>query len=385
MLNFDANACYGLTQEVQEYLVTKVNYANFIANPSSIHKLGQNSRGLIENARIEISSFLKIDQNKRLIFTSGASESNTQAILSPYWEELNVNTNVNFVTTAIEHPSVLETANFLKTRGVEVRIVPPNKDGLYSPEIFLEYVDNNTKLISVMYANNETGYIFEVENIAGLVKSKFPNILFHCDGVQALGKIDFSLENSLIDYFTFSGHKIGSLTGVGALVINKDIAVNSLIFGGPQESRHRAGTENVLGIQTLAIACSNLEKKLKENLLKLQKNKELIIEYLNTNFKDRIKINHSNSKTLPNTISLEIQGVNADDFVVALDLDGICISSGSACASGKPLPSHVLLALGKTYEEAKSTIRISFRADLSTAELELFLVKLNSRLNSFVD
>lgn len=380
MINFDANASYGLLPEVKSAIK---KFELFQANPSSIHQLGQNARGLIEEARTNVSNLLKVGPNQRLVFTSGASESNTQAIFSSYWNDIGEKNSANIVTTAIEHPSVLEAVNHLEKLGIEKRLVYPKESGEIRISDFLDQIDNNTRLVSFMIANNETGYILPIEELVKEIRGKFPDIVIHCDAVQALGKMEVDYSSLGIDLISFSAHKIGGLSGVGALVVNKSIKVDPIIYGGPQESRYRAGTENLLGIYSFGLAAKALLGKLTNDISAMKASKNHICKELNNNFGNSIAINCQGLDILPNTISLEIKDVFSDDLVVALDLKGICISSGAACASGKPLPSHVLLAMGKSEEKAKSTVRISFRADLSDKDRDDFLSIFSETLTKF--
>ena len=365
MINFDANACYGLLPEVAAAIKEQ---EIIFANPSSIHQAGQDCRVITENARNTLANLLKLNKNQRVVFTSGASEANNQAISYAYWKN-HQDTSINFVTTAIEHPSVLEPLAHLEKQGFKVTKVNPNTNAEITVEDVLEAVDQQTVLLSIMYANNETGLILPVQKIIEAVKEQYPDVLIHIDAVQAVGKVDLNFGELLADFISISGHKLGALTGVGALIVNDSLENIPLILGGPQESRWRAGTENTLGIYSLGLASEIINEKLVDNIAAMQANRAVIKSALESAY-PKLEFNSEDSEHLPNTLSVEIPEVLADDLVVALDLEGVCISSGAACGSGKPLPSHVLLAMGKTEEQAKNTIRLSVRADLTPIQRE---------------
>lgn len=361
IINLDANASYGLLPEVKE----RIALCESLYNPSSIHQNGQKARALLEDSRSTIADFIGLSSEQRLIFTSGASESNTQALFYPFWKEINNNSVANLIVSTIEHPSILEAAVKLSDLGIEVRYFNPFATDAI-PEFF-SLIDSNTKMVSIMMANNETGLILPVEDIFSRVKKYSNSIITHTDAVQAVGKIAFRADSLNADFISISAHKLGALSGTGALIVPKDFENRTLISGGPQESRWRAGTENVIGISSFAAAISCWKQNSLSWIGRMQNIKTELLHFIASSF-PTININ-TTLQSLPNTINIEIPGRLADDLVVAFDLLGIAISSGSACASGKPLPSHVLLAMGKTPEQARSALRISFRADLSDTEI----------------
>lgn len=372
-LNFDANASLGLSEELRSELTP---YIDSYLNPSSIHSGGQAARTLIEKARAQLAELLGLNDDYRIIFTSGATEANNQAINSSFWQHLGggitgrSRAGFEIVSSATEHPSVLEPILRLERLGIRTYLVYPGAEQTLQPEQVLKACSPDTKLVSFMLANNETGTISPIAEVCKAVKEFNPRTVFHCDAVQALGKIEVNYSNLNVDMLTFSAHKIGGLTGVGALVVKKELDVNGLLLGGAQELRFRAGTENVLGIVSFGLAARHLisrQAKNIENML-IQRN------FLHGYFKEKlghvgIRFNLS-PQSLPNTLSLHVPGILADDLVVALDLEGVLISSGAACASGKPLPSHVLIAMGQSEKEARQTIRISLGPDLLSTEVE---------------
>lgn len=367
--NFDANASYGLLPEVSELLRSPESLG---LNPSSIHRGGQRARALIERAREQVTDLLGLKGSEyRVVFTSGASEANStvlasipEAQTSPDKDDGSV-----VVTTALEHPSVLEPVKRLESRGFNCSLVAPTDEGIISPEEVLSNCSASTQWVSVMGANNETGQILPVADVVSKVQERYPSIKIHSDAVQVLGKTETVLDKWGVDALSISGHKIGALPGVGALVIRTGSDLAPLILGGPQESRYRAGTENTLGIASFGLAAEVWSRNGEGYRQAMEDHRRYVKAALLEEFPD-IELNMDKGPRLPNTLSVFIPGVSADDLVVALDCEHVLVSSGAACASGKPLPSHVLTALGRTEEEARQTLRISLRAEYKPGELE---------------
>lgn len=362
--NFDGNASLGLIPEIADSLP---DYFKNCLNPSSIHKGGQKARALVEEAREDISNLLNA-KDYRVIFTSGATESCNTALWQSYFNKQDI------ITTEIEHPCVLQTINFLESFGVKKEFI--EVDNLEKTSF-----SNDPFFYSLMAGNNETGHKFNVESIAKKIKLASPKSLIHSDFVQVLGKENYSLDSKNIDLISISAHKIGGLQGVGALLVKEDFNLKPLIFGGSQQLYLRAGTENVLGIVSFGLACKYwlengevIKKKFKSQKDKLQK-------FIKDNISNIILNNPDDG--LCNTISLSVPGINADDLVVAMDLKGYSISSGAACSSGKPTPSHVLLALGLSQDLAKSTIRISLSPTLDDRDVDNFCVDLKRSIENF--
>ncbi len=348
----DANACYGLTEEIYSEL-KGLDYN--ILNPSSVHQCGQMSKAILEDARTSVRNCLSA-KDYRIVFNSGATEANNHCIHSVLEEKIAGDARCHVISAANEHPAVLAPLDFYHSRGCDLTLLKPASDGCIHAEQVLEAVKEETRFVSIMMANNETGNINEVSEIVAKLKAVRPDILIHSDAVQALGKHSFNLEAIPVDFLSLSGHKIGAPAGVGALLFREELKPMPFLRGGSQELRHRPGTENILGIHLFGRAAMQNKR---ERLRRALDQSGLEIRY-NTNF----------DCSLPNTINLTLPGLPADDFVVALDLEGIAISSGSACSSGKPLPSHVLQAQGLSNAEAKSSLRLSFRHDLPDDHLD---------------
>ncbi|RMD86572.1 MAG: cysteine desulfurase, partial [Candidatus Dadabacteria bacterium] len=325
--NIDVNACYGLLPDVRCYLST-TDVSGL--NPSSIHYGGQRARVVVENARESVRSLLKADDKDRVVFTSGATEANNTVILSLL---LCGEKKGSIVTTAVEHPSVLAPMRLLKKFGYEIIEVKPDRSGYITEDMVLERLRDDTILVSIMLANNETGVIYPVGEIAKKIKSHAPHVLLHCDAAQAVGKIDVNFQSLHVDALTMSGHKIGSLTGVGALVWRYDADICSMIYGGEQEYGCRAGTENVTGIATLGVACDCVRESFSVRIDTMRRNRDLLLSLLSSSLHG-ITVHCEGVERLPNTLNIAIHGINGQDLVAALDLEGVYISSGSACSSG---------------------------------------------------
>jgi len=374
IFNLDTNASLAILPEVIEVVKS---FSFNCSNPSSIHSLGQNSKALIELSRTNIKKFLNCN-NARIVFTSGATEANNQVVSSFFF---NSNNNSNFVTSNAEHLSILNPFLQIQKKSADIRVIDVDSSGYINISKLLNSIDENTKLVSLILANNEIGTINNIQSIVELIKSKNKNCLVHTDAVQAIGKLKVDFDDLGIDLMTISGHKFGALTGIGALIIKKGVTLNPFLLGGSQEHNLRAGTENIIGIVSIGEAAKVLHNRLEKRINSLIKIRESFISKMNQLKIDcSFNVNYKQVNHLPNTISVKFKGVKAADLLVALDLEGIYVSAGSACSSGKPIVSHVLSAIGLTNKEANETIRISFNDDLSTDDIDYILEKFNKLL-----
>lgn len=380
-MNLDANASYSLLPELRLELFSAKGGKEALEgtlNPSSVHRGGQRSRALVEEARAQIGQLIGLSRQEHLVFTSGATEANNTALFAPFWNRVKSNKlpeEQAIISTRLEHPSVLAPLRRLAALGFKSILIAPDSSGRISPDSFFENERVSPALVSVMLANNETGQILPVPEIASAVRSRFPGALLHCDAAQALGKFPFKFSDLGVDLLTLSGHKIGALMGVGALVIGAGVASQPLLYGGAQEMGQRAGTENLVGIVSFGLAAGVWRTKSAELVQGLSSNRNLVRRYLQDNLPEVI-FNFESGPKLPNTLSVRFPGVSADDLVVALDLEGVCIASGPACAAGKPEPSHVLLTLGLDPAQVSETIRISLEAYYDAGALEQALAAL---------
>lgn len=359
-LNLDANASYGVLPEVLELLQAG---APRFCNPSAIHQGGQRAKAAIEDVRSQLKESLGLNSEQTVVFTSGATESNNTALFSLY---RGTEERPYLCTTTVEHPSVLESARRLERLGCKVLYLPVSRQGVDDSALSAALY-SKPKLLSVMLANNETGQLFPLADIVHKVREISPQTVVHTDAVQAFGKIPLAVGALGVDLLSLSGHKIGALSGVGALIVNESVEFQPSLFGGPQEQRRRAGTENVLGIISLGLAVSVLIRDFERRTLAMKLATELFLHQVRESLPD---VQETSTRLgLPNTLHLRIPGIRADDLVVALDQAGILISSGAACASGKPEPSHVLLALGMKASEARECVRISFTGSESNDQV----------------
>ncbi|MGB9697255.1 MAG: cysteine desulfurase family protein [Ignavibacteria bacterium] len=364
----DAAASTPLDPRVLEAMLPyiKVKYGN----PSSVHSFGKDLKVVLEECREKLAAFLKC-KPKELFFTSGGTENNNFAIKSLVFTNFNKR-NKKIVTTTIEHPSVYETVMYLSDRfGVETEFIKP-EEGIISVEKVIKACDENTLLVSVMHSNNETGNINDI----GLLKQKLPDSVYiHSDTTQSIGKVPINLEALEVDFATVSGHKIYAPKGIGVLYINERVKIDKYMHGGSQERNMRGGTENLPGIVGLATAIEILSQELEEDIRHYQILKSYLIERLNE--LDFVSINTRIDKSLPNIVNFSI---NSNDLLsigemllIKLDLQGIAVSSGSACSSGSIKPSRVLIEMGLGEFQAKSSLRVSFHKWNKKEDIDKFI------------
>jgi cysteine desulfurase len=342
---------------------------NVYGNASSIHKEGQTARQVIEDARESVGRFIGATA-REVVFTSGGTESNNAAIFGAAGG-LGIH---HIVTTGIEHPSVAEPVAELARRGNEVTIVPPSRDGAVDAQAVIDAIRNDTRLVAVMLANNETGVIQPVAEIARVCRER--GIHFHCDAVQAAGKIDIDVNALGADTLSLAAHKMHAPKGVGALYVRRGTTMQSHLIGGAQERRRRAGTENVPLAAAFGVAATlAADPKPRAEVRALRDRFESMLEPLD------VTINGARAERLPNTSNVTFRGGDAEGIVIALDLAGIAASTGSACSSGRVEPSKVLLAMGLTPEEAKGTVRFSLSRFTTTVEIEAAMAALSVTLS----
>ena len=327
----------------------------YFANPSSIHKLGQESNRLLEKSREQILSLLNLTHHE-VIFTSGATEANNLAIKG--YALANRSRGNHLITTAVEHPSVLNTFKALEKYGYEVTILPVNKNGAIEVNSLKEAIKDNTILVSIMSVNNETGTINPIKEVGELLKN-YPKIAFHVDMTQAIGKIDIPLEN--VDMFSFSGHKIHALLGSGALIKEKKIILEPIANGGGQENNYRSGTNTLALSATLAKALRISLKEQKENYQKVSNLRDYLVSYLKDN-PDLYCLNSLDNNN-PYIVNFSLLNHKASVVVEALSNKGIMVSSLSACHSKNEDYSYVVLAMNNDMKLAHNTIRVSFSYD----------------------
>lgn len=337
-------------------------------NPSSLHKKGLQAELELDHAREIIASSLSVESDE-IYFTSGSTESNNTVLFGIANAKRRSGNKI--VTTAIEHSSVMEACKKLENDGFEVTYLLPDKDGVVPPSAFEEAVDSSTILVAVMAVNNEIGSIQQIERIAKIVKRKNPDIVFHCDAVQAYGKMILKPKKWGVDTLCVSSHKVHGPKGVGALYIKKGVRIIPLLYGGEQQKRLRPGTESAPLIAAFATAVSEFD---------IAKNREHITalrDYLKTELEsiDGVTINSSDN-ALPYVINISVEGIKSETMLHHLETDEVYVSSSSACAKGKK--SYVLKALGLSDRLIDSSLRISFSKYNDKEDVDAFITSLKS-------
>ena len=363
----DNNATTRVDDKVLEEMLPY--FKEFYGNPSSIHSFGRQVSSKMDLARERVASILGADTSE-IVFTSCGTESNNYAIHSSLEAHPD---KKHVVTTKVEHPAVLNVCKYFGKNGYEVTELGVNNDGMLDLDELRDSIRDNTAIVSIMHANNETGVIFPIEEIGKIVKEK--GVIFHCDAVQAIGKIPVNLKNSNIDLLSMSGHKLHAPKGVGVLFIRKGVRIDPLIIGGHQEDNRRSGTENVPYIIGLGKACEIAEGFVKEEQTEVRR----LRDKLEKGIKDQlthVAISGENSERLPNTSNVSFEYVEGEATLLLLDMAGIATSSGSACTTGSAEPSHVLQAMGIPPVTSRGTIRFSLSRYSTEDEVDYILEKL---------
>ncbi|MGZ4810434.1 MAG: cysteine desulfurase family protein [Thermoanaerobaculia bacterium] len=352
---FDNNATTPIHPDVLRVLTEALR--EVYGNASSIHKEGQTARRVIEEARESVARLIGATA-REIVFTSGGTESNNAALFGAAGRH----GRHHIVTTGIEHPSVAEAVAELRRRGHEVTVVRAPRSGQVSADAVIDAIRPDTKLVTVMLANNETGVVQPVAKIAAHCRAH--DIHIHSDCVQAAGKIPVNVEELGVDTLSMSAHKLHAPKGIGALYVRRGLTLDPFVVGGAQERRRRAGTENVpLAAAFGAAAAIALQPGVMERVAALRDRFESQLE-------GEITINGASVPRLPNTSNVTFHGADAEGIAIALDLDGVAVSTGSACSSGRTEPSGVLLAMGLSAEEAKSTVRFSLSRFSTESEVD---------------
>lgn len=332
--------------------------AEFYGNPSSIHSFGRKAKEALDKAREQVADLISAAP-KEIMFTSGGSEGANYAIKGVA-DKFRTETKNHLITTKVEHECVLESYMYLQKKGYEVTYLGVDREGLIDLDELRDSISDATILVSCMHANNETGVISPIEKIAEIVKEK--GVIFHTDAVQAAGKIEIDLNKIPADLLSISAHKFYGPKSAGALFIrdifSQKISLPPLIHGGGQERGKRSGTENVAGIVGLGSASEIALQELDLDRNRIRRLRDNLYESLKENIDDFI-LNGSLENMLGNTLNLSILGAQGESLAINLDIEGVAVSTGSACSEGAVDPSHVLSAMGLTREEAGSSLRIS--------------------------
>ena len=364
----DNSATTKLDEEVLKEMLPYLteNYGN----PSSIYKIGRESRKAVEEAREKVANVLNCAPTE-IYFTSGGSESDNTAIkgiAKNYKYKGN-----HIITSKIEHPAVLETCKQLEKEGFEVSYIGVDENGIINLEELKQAIKPTTTLISIMFANNEIGTIQPIKEIGEIAKEN--GIYFHTDAVQAIGNIKIDVQELNIDSLSLSAHKFYGPKGIGALYVRKGVLFERLINGGHQEQSKRAGTENVSGIVGLGKAIELAYQSLEEKNSRIKELRDYYVEQVKEKI-PYIKINGDMEKRLPGNSNISFRFIEGEGLLLNLDLKGIAASSGSACTSGSLDPSHVLLAIGLPHEIAHGSLRISIGKNNTKEEIDYLVTNL---------
>ena len=355
---FDHNATAPPAPEILDSLPQVCTEA--FGNPSSVHRIGQRAKQVLELAHHQVATFLGCGP-KEVVFTSGGTEADNLAILGTVLADPRPAKHI--ITTSIEHPAVLEACAYSERQGVSVTYVQPDGNGLIDPDRIRRQLRPETVLCSVMHANNETGVLQPIAAIGALCRES--GVLFHSDGVQSAGKVPVNVADLNVDLYSISGHKLNALKGIGALYIREGVKLAALTHGGKQERGRRPGTENLTGAWSLGVGCglgridfSALRDRLEAGILAKVPD---------------ARVNGGGAPRVPNTTNIQFDGIEGESMVIALDLKGFCVSTGAACSSGSLEPSHVLLAMGLAPAQAKSSIRFSLGQGNTEAEVDALI------------
>lgn len=345
------------------------------ANASSVHLLGQRSAAALFSARQQVAQVLNCAP-KEVFFTSGGSEADNQALISAAALGKKQG-KCHIVSTAMEHHAILHTLEALQAEGFTVTLLRPQADGIVTATQVAEAITDTTCLVSVMYANNETGVIQPIREIGALCRKR--GVLFHTDAVQAAGHLTIDVQRDNIDMLSLSAHKFHGPKGIGLLFANSNLQLTSLIRGGGQERGKRAGTENLPGIIGLAAALKDAQEHMQKNTAYITDLRDALRNGLDKI--DGADFNGSREHCLPGTVNYSFQGVNGEALLSLLSNEGICCSSGSACSAGSLEPSHVLLALGLNHETAQSALRFSLCEYNTMDEVQTIITKVTEAVN----
>ncbi|KXB72223.1 MULTISPECIES: cysteine desulfurase family protein [Peptoniphilus] len=372
MIYMDNAATTRITDRVFEAMLPylKENYGN----PSAIYSLGQRSRAAIENSRIKIADLLGVKASE-IYFTSSGSESDNWALKGSFLP----NQENHIISSKIEHPAILNSLKKIEKWGGEASLVSVDEEGFVDLKEIENSIKDSTRLISIMFANNEIGTIEPLAEIAKIAKEK--NILFHTDAVQAVGNVKFKIKDIGVDMLSLSGHKLGAPKGVGVLYLREGIDLDNFLDGGEQERGRRASTENLASIVGLARAMEDAYNNMEDHSSYTRDLRDYTIEKL-LNI-DGIVLNGPREKRLPGNINITLKNTKPQTMVQYLDMFDICVSSGSACAAGSINPSHVLRAIGRNEEDSLSMLRLSINHENTKEECDYVVEKINQGMKKF--
>jgi cysteine desulfurase len=374
----DNSATTAMAHEVIEAMLPY--FSEEMGNAQSVHSFGQRAKAAVEKARREVAALINAAPNE-IVFVGGGTEADNFAIRGI--AESHRKSGNHIITTKIEHPAVLATCEALEQMGFRVTYLPVSTSGIVCADDVRSAIEEDTILVSIMHANNETGTIQPVEEIAGIVAEArargLKRLHFHADAVQSVGKLPIDVKQMGVDLLSLSGHKFHGPKGVGALFVRKGTRLTKLLYGGHHERDRRAGTENVPAIVGLGRAAELARNQLDERAARMRELRDHLEQQLRERVQD-FRINGDAVRRVPNISNLSFQGVDGESLLIALDLKGIAVSTGSACASGSVEPSHVLTALGLAREEVRGSLRFSLSAYTTRDEIDYVVAALEETI-----
>lgn len=344
-------------------------FSEKFGNPSSVYGIGQENKAAVEEARAKVAAAINAEPNE-IYFTAGGTESDNWVLKGVAFA--NIRKGKHIITTAVEHHAILHAAEWLQSQGFEVTYLPVDQYGMVSPADVEKAIRPDTILISVMYANNEVGTIQPIAEIGAIARAH--GIYFHTDAVQAVGHVPIDVKAEHIDMLSLSGHKFYGPKGIGVLYIRRGVRIQNLLHGGAQESRHRAGTENVAGIVGLGAAIERAVAAMPEESARLTTMRDHMIRELL-----KIPASHLNghpTQRLPNNVNITFEYIEGEGILLLLNMSGICASTGSACNSASLEPSHVLTAMGVPHEIAHGSVRLTLGERNTEEDVSYVLEKL---------
>jgi len=372
----DHNATSPVRPEVVA-LMQELN-SSVYGNASSMHLFGQKAKKCLEDSREMIAKLLNAERPEEIVFTSCGTEADNFAVKGIAWS--NSRKGKHIITSSLEHPAVLNACDFLSKNGFDITYLPVNGFGLVDPEDVQKAFRNETILVSVMHANNETGTIEPIKQIGGVIREEnenryrkqLPRIYFHTDAVQSCGKINVDVQELGVDLLSLSGHKFYGPKGVGALFIRKGTYIEPVQHGGHHERNLRAGTENIAGIAGMVKALELDLGEMSAEQVRLSGLRDMLEKGIKDSIPE-IEINGHHVERLANTLNVSFRHIEGESILLSLDLEGIAVSTGSACASGSSEPSHVLKAMGCDPEAAQGAVRFSLGRQNSEEDIRRIL------------
>ena len=358
----DNNATTMIDPKVVEAMMPY--FTTYYGNPSSQHGFGVPVEKAIERAREQVADLIGAEHPDEIIFTSCASESDNAALWTSLWTQKNKD---EIVTTKLEHPAIIDTCSFLEARGVKVKYLSADSKGDLNADEFASLLTDKTALASIMWANNETGNIYDIPTLSQIAADR--GIVFHSDAVQAVGKIPVDVKNTAVRMLSFSGHKLHAPKGIGALYVRRGTRFLPYLHGGHQERGRRAGTENVPYIVGLGVACELAKAHLNELDTRVRALRDKLEQGIVATVPEVIVMGDSTHRT-PNTVNIGFKFVEGEAILLMLNEYGIAASSGSACSSESLEPSHVMQAMGIPFSAAHGTIRFSLSRFTTEAEID---------------